>query len=68
MFNQIAEVGQRISARLETNQRQTNDPRITGDMSADEATLKFVQGRKVPGYDAADAHTSNAAEKGAKTP
>jgi hypothetical protein len=44
------EVKRKLRARLEAYQRQTNDPRITGDMAVFEETLKFVQGRKSAGY------------------
>ncbi len=46
----LAEVKRSLRARLEAYQRQTNDPRITGDMTVFEETLKFVQGRKSVGY------------------
>jgi len=52
---------------LETYQRQTRDPRITGDMTIYEQTLKFVQGRKAAGYADTEAHKPKAPKKGAKT-
>lgn len=45
-----AAIKQRLKARLEAYQRQTNDPRVTGDMKIFEATRKFVQERKRNGY------------------
>lgn len=47
---EYAEVKARLRARLEAIQRQTNDPRITGDMAVFKATLDFVEGRKAEGY------------------
>ena len=41
---------QQLRARLEAYQRQTHDPRITGDMTIFAETLKFVQSRKADGY------------------
>ena len=47
---EFAEVKQQLRARLEAYQRQTHDPRITGDMTIFAETLKFVQSRKADGY------------------
>lgn len=45
-----AEIKARLKAQLETCQRQTKDPRITGDMAIFEKTRQFVQDRKRKGY------------------
>ena len=45
---EFAEVKQKLRARLETYQRQTHDPRITGDMAIFAETLRFVEGAKPP--------------------
>jgi N-sulfoglucosamine sulfohydrolase len=58
---EFAEVKARLRARLETYQRQTHDPRITGDMVIYEQTLKFVQARKAAGYNDTEAHRRKAA-------
>jgi hypothetical protein len=47
---EFAGVKQQLRARLEAYQRQTHDPRITGDMTIFAETLKFVQSRKADGY------------------
>jgi N-sulfoglucosamine sulfohydrolase len=47
---EFAGVMANLRVRLETYQRQTQDPRITGDMAIFEQTLKFVQDRKAAGY------------------
>jgi hypothetical protein len=36
----------KLKAQLETYQRQTKDPRITGDMAVFDATRAFVMKRK----------------------
>jgi len=41
---------ERLKAQLEAYQRQTRDPRATGDMKLFEKTRAFVQGRKKNGY------------------
>lgn len=45
-----AAVKARLKARLESYQRQTKDPRITGEMAVFERTRTFVQDRKRKGY------------------
>ncbi len=65
---EFAEVRQALRARLERYQRQTKDPRVTGEMALFEQTLKFVQGRKAAGYDDTGAHKAKAAPKGMKQP
>lgn len=57
----FAEVKAKLRARLEAYQRQTQDPRITGEMSVFSETLKFVQSRKSAGY-------SDGETNGTKTP
>lgn len=52
---EFAGVKQKLRARLEACQRQTRDPRITGDMALFAETLKFVEGRKAAGYSDAEA-------------
>jgi arylsulfatase A-like enzyme len=47
---EFADVKQKLRARLEACQRQTKDPRITGEMAIFEETLKFVRQRKSAGY------------------
>ncbi|MCL4201638.1 MAG: hypothetical protein KJ000_04035 [Pirellulaceae bacterium] len=47
---EFAEVKATLRARLEAYQRQTLDPRLTGDMAIIAETLKFVEGRKASGY------------------
>jgi len=47
---ELADVKTRLKARLETYQRQTKDPRITGDMTLFNRTRAFVQERKRQGY------------------
>jgi hypothetical protein len=47
---EFIEVKARMKARLETYQRQTKDPRITGDMELFNKTRVFVQERKRQGY------------------
>lgn len=47
---EFMEVKARLKARLENYQRQTNDPRITGDMELFNKTRAFVQERKRQGY------------------
>jgi len=64
---EFAEVKAKLRARLETYQRQTRDPRITGDMAIYEQTLKFVQGRKAAGYDDTEANKAKATKKKSKT-
>ncbi len=64
---EFAEVKAKLRARLETYQRQTHDPRITGDMTIFTETLKFVEERKAAGYSDTEAHKSKAPEKGQKT-
>lgn len=44
----------RLKAHLETYQRQTKDPRITGDMALFEKTRAFVEDRKRKGYEDKD--------------
>jgi len=62
---ECAEVKRALRARLESYQRQTNDPRLTGEMALFEQTLKFVQTRKAAGYADNAAHQAKAAKKGA---
>ncbi|HEY0943885.1 MAG TPA: sulfatase [Opitutaceae bacterium] len=45
-----ADVKARLRALLEAYQRQTKDPRITGDMALFERTRAFVERRKKKGY------------------
>lgn len=45
-----ADVKARLKAQLEAYQRQTKDPRITGDMVLFEKTRAFVEDRKRKGY------------------
>lgn len=40
----------RLKAQLELYQRQTNDPRITGEMEVFDRTRAFVEKRKATGY------------------
>jgi uncharacterized sulfatase len=47
---EYTEVKARLKARLETYQRQTRDPRITGEMTLFNRTRSFVQERKRQGY------------------
>jgi len=47
---EFAEIKVKLRTRLETYQRLTHDPRITGDMAIFEQSLKFVQERKATGY------------------
>jgi uncharacterized sulfatase len=47
---EYAKVKQRLKAKLEAYQRETNDPRVTGDMKIFEETRQFVQDRKRAGY------------------
>ena len=58
---------QQLRTRLETYQRQTHDPRITGDMAIFAETLKFVEGRKAAGYDDTETNKAKATKKGPKT-
>ena len=44
-------IKEKLKAQLEAYQRQTKDPRITGDMAIFERTRQFVQERKTKGYD-----------------
>ena len=64
---EFAVVKAKLRARLEAYQRQTNDPRITGDMAIYAETLKFVQGRKAVGYADIEANKAKAPRKGPKT-
>jgi uncharacterized sulfatase len=64
---EFAEVKQTLRARLETYQRQTHDPRITGDMAIFAETLKFVEGRKASGYADTEADKPKATKKEPKT-
>lgn len=45
-----AAVKARLKAQLEAYQRQTKDPRITGDMTVFDCTRAYVQKRKTAGY------------------
>jgi uncharacterized sulfatase len=45
-----AAVKARLKAQLEAYQRQTKDPRITGDMTVFDRTRAYVQSRKTQGY------------------
>ena len=60
----FAEVKQKLRARLETYQRQTHDPRITGDMAIFAETLRFVEERKAAGYADTEAPKPKAPRKG----
>jgi uncharacterized sulfatase len=48
---EFADIKQRLRARLEAYQRQTGDPRITGDMTLFTETQRYVEKRKAAGYD-----------------
>jgi uncharacterized sulfatase len=61
---EFAEAKAKLRARLEAYQRQTHDPRITGDMAIFAETLKFVQGRKAAGYDDSEATKTKSTKKG----
>lgn len=63
---EFAEVKAKLRARLEACQRQTKDPRITGDMAIYQETLKFVQGRKAAGYADTDARKPRVPREGAE--
>jgi len=45
-----AKIKAEMKAKLEAYQKQTNDPRITGDMQIFNETRKFVEGRKASDY------------------
>jgi uncharacterized sulfatase len=60
---EFAEVKQTLRARLEAFQRQTGDPRITGDLALFAESLTFVQGRKAAGYADTKAHKAKAAQR-----
>ena len=49
-----AAIKARLKAQLEATQRQTKDPRITGDMALFEKTRAFVEDRKRKGYEDKD--------------
>ena len=51
---------------MATYLRQSNDPRITGDMAIFAETLKFVEGRKASGYADTEAGKAKATKKGPK--
>ena len=57
---EFAEIKQRLRDRLEAYQRQTGDPRITGDMALFTATQRYVEKRKAAGYDDEERHDPKA--------
>jgi N-sulfoglucosamine sulfohydrolase len=58
-----ADAKARLRGRLEAVQRQTHDPRITGDMSVFTETTKYVQARKAAGYADGDKHDPKGARQ-----
>lgn len=60
---EFADVKARLRARLEAYQRQTGDPRITGDMAIYAQTREFVQRRKAAGYDDTEGPKPQAAKR-----
>jgi uncharacterized sulfatase len=62
----FADVKAKLRMRLESYQRQTGDPRLTGELALFNETLKFVQGRKAAGYSDADARKGQPANREAK--
>lgn len=57
---EFADVKARLRGRLEAYQRQTKDPRFTGDMALFMETTKYAQARKAAGYDDAERHAPKA--------
>ena len=64
---EFVEVMAELRSRLEAYQRQTHDPRITGDMAIFAETQRFVEGRKAAGYNDTEANKAKATKKGSKT-
>lgn len=54
---------ERLRGRLEACQRQTHDPRITGDMAVFTETTAYVQARKAAGYADHDRHDPKRAKE-----
>ena len=63
---EFAETQRRLRERLVAYQRQTGDPRITGEMKLFTETQRYVEKRKAAGYDD-DRHAPKADSSKQKT-
>jgi len=64
---EFAETKRRLRERLEAYQRQTGDPRITGEMKLFTETQRYVEKRKSAGYDDDARHAPKADSSKQKT-